>query len=60
MLLALLLMLLVRGGAGVLPKLVLWWPLGCQESCMRVQDGPGEAPEGLLGGRKIVVLHWYL
>ena len=26
---------------------------------MRVPDGPGEAPDGLLGGRKIVVFHCF-
>ncbi len=25
---------------------------------MRVPDGPGEAPEGLLGGCKMLTFHW--
>ena len=58
--LAFLLMFLVRGGAGVLPKCALGRRLGRQEGSMRVPDGPGEAPEGLLGGCKMLFFHCFL
>ena len=40
------------GGADFLRTWALGRLLGRQEGSMRVPDGPGEAPEGMLAGRK--------
>ena len=53
--LALWLMDLGLGGADGLRTLALGRLLGRQEVSMRVPDGSGEAPEGLLGGCKMLI-----
>ncbi len=44
------------GGADVWPGCALRRLLGRQDGSMKVSDGPGEAPVGLLGGCKMLIL----
>ena len=53
------LMLLALGGADSLQTSALGWRLGGQGGSMRAPDELGEAPEGLLGGCKMLIFHCF-